>query len=340
MQDHPYEGIPFLSKVGLMLTYQCKLACPHCLVKSTNDGIEEMSLTLAHQWLDQLSAFKKGFTSNISLSGGESFCNLPYLLNIATYAYQLGFVVSVNTNAIWATSKEEALRVLQLCFSIQTITVHTNVQQQKQIPFEHVKNAIWAANKLEKSYQIEIDTDNKDSREYHQLMNHILQIASAEQVNVNYILPMEMMFHQFQNNNNKHSLPPPQAACAKACFPIIYPDGNVIACKGAPTHLPDFHPLFLGNLNRNTLYHIFEKAESNFMLHAIRNWGPKGLVQLIKDSGYSQILPNYYQEDANCNICYKLFANNIICEALKDLIEKEEGMGGQLNWGMDNLKME
>lgn len=324
MSQSKFEEVPFLSNVGLMLTYKCTIACPHCIVKAGPDRKEEMTLKSAYNWLDQLHAYRDGYICGISLTGGEPFYNLPHLIDIANYAHKLGFIVSVVTNAYWATSKEEALQVLKLCSSIQMISVSTDIPHQKQIPFEYVKNAIWAAKKSGKLYNIAVATENEDDPQYLQLMDDLLGITDKEFINTAIILPVGRAEKKSDPSNYKLSSKPAVSACSMASFPIIFPNGKVIACVGPPITLPESNPLYLGSLHYESINDIFERAESNYILHAIRTWGPKALVELIWETGHEQILPSNYIEDATCDVCYKLFSNKIICEAIKDLVEKDE----------------
>ena len=50
MEEVKIEEIPFLSNIGLMLTYKCTIACPHCIVKAGPNRKEEMTLESAFNW--------------------------------------------------------------------------------------------------------------------------------------------------------------------------------------------------------------------------------------------------------------------------------------------------
>jgi organic radical activating enzyme len=324
MQEDKIEEVPFLSNIGLMLTYKCTIACPHCIVKAGPDRKEEMTLESAIKWLDQMRAFRDGFVCGVSLTGGEPFYNLQLMLNIADYAHKLGFIVSVVSNAYWASSKEEALRILKLCSSIQMISVSTDIPHQKSIPFVYVKNAIWAAKKTGKLYNIAVATENEESPDFLNLMDNLLEITDKEYINTAIILPVGRAEKAEINANYNLSSEPPNAACTMASFPVIFPNGNIIACIGPPITLPEHNPLFLGNLHLENITEIFERAESNFILHTIRTFGPKALVDLIKENGYESLLPDNYIDEAICDICFKLFSNKTICDLLEELIKNDE----------------
>ena len=190
MAENQNEEIPFLSNVGLMLTYKCTIACPHCIVKAGPNRKEEMKLESAFHWLNQLRSFRDGFVDSISLTGGEPFYNLSHLKEIADYANKLGLIVSVVTNAYWAATKEEALRILEQCSSIQMISVSADISHQEFIPFENVRNAIWAAKKLGKIYNIAVAAENEDSVEYIKFMDDLLDFTDKEYISTTITLPV------------------------------------------------------------------------------------------------------------------------------------------------------
>jgi MoaA/NifB/PqqE/SkfB family radical SAM enzyme len=324
MPDNQYEEVPFLSNVGLLLTYKCTISCPHCIVKAGPLRTEEMSLEKAFAWLDQLRKYKNGFIFGISLTGGEPFYNLDHLIKIADHANELGFIVSVVSNAYWAQSKEEALSILTQCSSIQMVSISSDIPHQKLLPFENVKNAIWAAKKLGKLYNIAVATERDDDPDYLSLIDRLLDITDKDHINTSFILPVGRAERKIKNGGYILSSEPSAYACSMASFPVIFPDGTVIACIGPPIVLPRFNPLNLGNINKESITEIFDRAESNYILHAIRTFGPKSLVDLIKENGFETLLPEKYIKDATCDVCYKILSDRQICNLLKELIPQNE----------------
>ncbi|MCX6303595.1 MAG: radical SAM protein [Bacteroidetes bacterium] len=323
MEENRMTEVPFLSNVGLMLTYKCTVACPHCIVKAGPNRKEEMLLESAFKWLDQIKSYRNGIVFGLSLTGGEPFYNLPHLISISDHAHEKGFIVSVVSNAYWASSKEEALRILTLCRSIQMISISADFQHQLMIPFANVKNAIWAAKKLGKLYNIAVATENESSPEYLSLMDDLLEITDAEFINTSIIVPVGRAEKGIDHALLKYSPEPAVAACSMASFPVIFPNGNVIACIGPPITLPEFSPMFLGNLYKEKINDIFDRAENNYVLHAIRAFGPRVLVKMLKDHGYDHLVPEKYIDEAICDVCFQLFSKKEICEVIQTLIEND-----------------
>lgn len=192
-----------------------------------------------------------------------------------------------------------------------------------ECPFSHVRNAIWAAKKLGKLYSIAVTTENEDSPDYQHIRDEILEITDEEYVNTAIIMPVGRAAKTSDISSYKLSEEPAVSACSMASFPVIFPNGNVIACIGPPIAMPEFNPLYLGNLNKETIKTIFDKAEQNFILHAIRTFGPKTLVKLLKDNGYQALLPKYYIEEVPCDVCFRLFSDRKTCDIIRELIEND-----------------
>lgn len=331
-EDQLFE-FPFLCNVGLLLTYKCTISCPHCIVQAGPDRSEEMPFASAKNWLNQISAYRNGYVLAVSLTGGEPFYNLDHLLSIANHANSLGLAISVVSNAFWATSKAEALRILNLCSAISMISISTDIPHQNSIPFSNVKNAIWAAKKLDKVYRIAITTENLNSDEYTRLLDQVLEITDMDFVNPTITLPVGRARKFRTSKNYTFSSEPPDKACSMSNFPIIMPNGDVIACIGPPITLPRFNPLFLGNLYEESLSAIFNRAENNHVLHAIRTFGPAELVTLLKENSYNHLLPEQYLSNAICDVCYHLFSNQKTSEVLTELISNNEKFRQKVEYG-------
>jgi len=54
----PNNDIGFLSTVGLMMTYRCQVACPHCVVEAGPHRTEEVDLAEAKDWAEQIAGYR------------------------------------------------------------------------------------------------------------------------------------------------------------------------------------------------------------------------------------------------------------------------------------------
>jgi len=323
MDANPPE-LPFLSNIGFMLTYKCTIACPHCIVEAGPHRKEEMRLDQALAWIEQASSYREGHIKGLALTGGEPFYNLPDLTRLSEYGEALGFTVSVVTNAFWASTRDAALSALSKVPAIQMISVSTDVYHQKSIPFEYIKHAVWAARELGRSYNIAVCTDNEEDQHYRKVVEDLAAIGEADNIRVSITFPVGRAEKHARHFSYRTVPEPTVSACSMASSPVVFPDGRVIACIGPLLTLPPTHPMFLGNLQQEALSDILDRAELNPILHTLRVWGPHKLVALLRQGGFSALLPNEYIDNCICDVCFKLLSDDQIVGALESVLQGHE----------------
>ena len=317
------EGLfemPFLKNAGLLMTYRCQVTCPHCIIEAGPHRHEEVSLEEAYSWTSQIADYRDHYVRVLALTGGEPFFNYAKLKKITDFGNLCGLFISVITNAYWADTKKEAKRILSDLESVDMFSFSTDVHHLKSIPFSRVRNAIKAAQELNIPYTVSICTENKNDPQYQNLISRLYEVTEKESV-VTAITFRAGRAKNLVSPVDGISRVPPKAACSAGSSPIILPDGRVLACIGPIIDLEEPHPLDLGNCKENSLGDIFDNAELNPILHAIRIWGPRKLISIINEAGLGQYLPKTYFKDSICNACYSLLSNRHIVDFLDELSE-------------------
>ena len=321
--DELFE-MPFLRNIGLVVTYKCQVACPHCIIEAGPHRKEEMSLDDSLNWIQQIGIYRNGYIKVLSLTGGEPFYDLEKLERLVILGKENDLIVSVVTNAFWASTLKEAIKILQKLSAIKMIAISADAYHQSTIPFERVKNAIFAAKECDIPYNLHVCTDNESNEEYKEILNKLLELTDIDTINTAVTFPAGRALKRIGLMKYHTTEDPPISACSAGSSPIIFPDGRVIACIGPVIDLPSSHPLVLGNLRENSLQEILDRAELNSILHAIRIWGPRKLISIIKETGLSSYLPERYIKDSVCNACYHLMSSEKIVEFLSQLAENSE----------------
>lgn len=320
--DHLLE-MPFLRNIGLLLTYQCQVACPHCIIQAGPHRTEAMPLADALAWIEQISVYRGGYIKVLSLTGGEPFFNLSILRQIADAGAAGGLIVSAVTNAFWATSLARAVTVLREQPAIRMLAISADVYHQKFIPFERVRNAVLAAQACELPYNVHVCTTNEADPGYRDILHQLHKITEPDTINTAVTFPAGRALEQLGLDGYATTTDPPISACTAGSSPIIFPDGKVIACIGSVIDLKSDHPLVLGNLHDEPLADILDRAETNPILHTIRVWGPRRLIALARQAGLAEHLPDHYLKDSVCYACYHLMASPEIVAFLRDLAVDE-----------------
>jgi MoaA/NifB/PqqE/SkfB family radical SAM enzyme len=294
------------------------MRCPHCIVEAGPHRKEEMTLEDAINWILEAKKYKNGYIVGLALTGGEPFQNLDKLTRISDLADEVGFTVSAVTNSFWASSKEKANKIIQKVPAVRALGFSTDEYHQKAVPIEYVENAIWAAKMNLRLYNIGVCTDNREDLEFKKTIKLLREMGEEDNTRVAFTFPVGR--GQTCDLSHKTSSEPSAGGCSMAGSPIIFPNGKVIACIGPVITLPPGHPLFLGDLKKESLNDILERAEMNPILHIIRIWGPKRLFLLLKEQHYDNLLPTNYVEESICDCCYKLLSDKKIVDVLEDVI--------------------
>ena len=322
MDESPLE-MPFLRNIGFVLTYQCQVACPHCIIKAGPHRTEKMERSDAISWIDQVAGYRDGYIKVLSLTGGEPFFDISLLREVSCYAGEKGLIVSVVTNAFWASSFDDAVAMLRSLPAIEMLAISTDVYHQENIPFERVKNAILAARELNIPYNIAVCTENEDDPGYRRILDDLARVTEPETIATAITFPAGRALEEIAELRYRFTEAPPISACGAGSSPIVFPSGRVLACIGPVIELANDHPLLLGNLREDDLEGIMNKAECNCILHAIRIWGPKKLIAMVSEAGLGRHLPEKYVEGSMCQACYSLMRNEHITDFLFRLMDDE-----------------
>jgi organic radical activating enzyme len=317
--DNRLLEMPFLRNVGLIVTYKCQVACPHCIIEAGPHRKEEMRLEDALEWIQQVAAYRDGYVQVLSLTGGEPFYNLELLKDVSCFAQSCGLLVSAVTNAYWAPTRQEADRLLAELDAIKMLSISTDVYHQENIPFEWVKNAIEATQARGLPYTVAVCTENDQDAAYLEILDRLYEITPRATVLPAVTFPAGRALKRAGEARYQMTPEPPPSACPAGSSPIVFPDGRVIACIGSVIDLSTPHPLVLGNLRESPLYEILDRAETNAILHAVRVWGPQYLIARVQEAGLGNRLPTAYIRGSICNACYSLMADAEIVAYLDQL---------------------
>ena len=315
--------MPYLRNIGIVVTYKCQVACPHCIIEAGPHRKEEIQLNDAFNWIKQIANYRKGYIKVLSLTGGEPFYDIKKLSALSSFGESNGLIVSAVTNAFWAVSPKKAVETLKNLPAIKMMAISADAYHQKDIPFERVKNAVNAAKKLDVPFQIGVCTENQDDKDYKEIIKKLEQITEPDTIKTAITFPVGRAL-KIINPNYVRSTEPPVSACSAGSSPIIFPNGNIIGCIGPVIDIKSGHPLLLGNLRLDSLEEILDESETNPIYHAIRIWGPKKLITLAQEAGLTKYLPKEYINNSICHACYSLMSNKKINLFLQSLAHDPE----------------
>ena len=100
-----------VTKLHILLTYNCSLKCKHCYVYSDQKAPGKISLSQISRFLND--GRKMDGIEWVYFGGGEPFTQYPLLLKAIQRARKLDYRVGVETNGYFARTDEAALRLLR-----------------------------------------------------------------------------------------------------------------------------------------------------------------------------------------------------------------------------------
>jgi organic radical activating enzyme len=315
---------PFLRNVGLLLTYHCQASCAHCILRAGPDRHEEVRLEDARDWIRQIASYRNRYVYVLSLTGGEPFSNLKLLRATMEFAAESKLYVSVVTNGFWATKRDKATQLLRSLPEICFLSISTDLYHQKFVPFENVRNAIWAARECGIPFYVTVITDNKADTGYQRVNSELLKLTGPENIRTGITFPVGRAAEIKADLRFSLTNEPCQDACQAASSPCIFPDGRVYGCIGPLFELQEEQPLFLGSLRESSVAEIFDRSETNVILHALRLWGPARFLSWLREAGLGEHVPTVFVSGSVCQACHSVLSDPTVRQWLHRLEQDAE----------------
>ncbi|SER03008.1 radical SAM protein [Actinokineospora terrae] len=105
MAEAIWDRFAARDRVAINFTLTCNLACAHCIVESSPQRTERLTVDEVRAALD--AAARNG-KKHITFSGGEVFLYPKPMCEVIAYGRSLGLVVDVESNAFWARDERTA----------------------------------------------------------------------------------------------------------------------------------------------------------------------------------------------------------------------------------------
>lgn len=318
------KEIPFLMNIGFFITYKCQISCPHCIVNAGPDRKEVMRTEDILNWIDQTADYALGKIKVVSFTGGEPFYDIAAFRRMTGYAASRGLVPTAVTNAFWAHSEQKALEVLKSLPVLKFLSISTDEHHLSCIPLERIKNAVKACEQLEVVYSLTISTENVNSETHLRLLEELHNFTNTSRINTVITFPVGRAESNVNPASYQRTHAIPDSACGDAHTPVIFPDGNIYACIGPVITIKHDNPLMLGNLKCASLAEILDGAQRNTILHIIRTWGPKYLLEMIRDRGYKVRADREYINGSTCDLCHTLMNDRGLIHAMHEIRNDRE----------------
>lgn len=284
----------------------------------------------AIDWIKQVANYRCGVVKAIAITGGEPFCEFETTQAIASRARQLGLLVTVVTNAFWAESRQRAVEMIRAVHGICAIAFSYDAYHEEFVRIERLEHAVMAAVELGIPYQIPVCTESTTSEEYVEVVERIKRFADAQKIRT--VLTYSAGRASAGVAPSADAAEPCDSACSVAAAPMIFPNGRVMGCIGPLANLQYHHPLELGNLREERVQSILDRAETNAILHALRVWGPRKILEESTTAGETLWLPTRFVKGSVCDACLKTVGNRK-AQGFLSAISSHPSFRREVAWG-------
>ncbi len=304
LQEIMHLRYGFYKTVLFFMTRNCPLQCSHCAVEAGPDFHETVPVSRLNQWFQGMK--KTGSVELVAISGGEPFARPAVLSEMLKEARDCGFITVVVTSGFWATSVDNARKVLRSLPPISALEISADQFHEEWVPTERIRNAAISA--LEEGSAVIIGTADYDGS-YKERVSAILGDSLLKQIEflenevhpVGRALKNRLVPREFSDDL-------PEGACGTLCAPVVRYDGNVLACCQNEIIYQDDHALWLGNLNLENFQDIYARVDNHYLIQALRTIGPKGIVELAKEYHWDW-KPRRYIKNNICDLCKDIISS-------------------------------
>lgn len=287
-----HNSFPLAPRVlNISLTERCTAACAMCVTEShpgrTGTDVTEPDLLA---WLE--SARSIPGPAAVCAVGGEPFLMPGALELLVRWARGRGWQASVVTNCFWATSLDEAERVLGRlrAAGLTRITVSTDGFHARFVPLERVDHAVAAAGRV--GLQANLNCVAAGGFGLRWLRRRLHSFSVLDQVEEFPCLPVGRGRALTALEREV-----PHGRCGLIVSTLsIRPQGHVYACCGVGGFTA---PLYLGHAS-TPLMDLIERALADPLVLALAIHGPRFIAEL---AGVSAVGVD------GCHLCYRLLSD-------------------------------
>jgi hypothetical protein len=313
-------GLRF-SAFALMTTDKCNARCAHCYGDYGPRGKSRFPMAEAFRLIDQ-AALIECIDRNFVAAGGEAFLFYDDLLVLVRHAAAAGFKPSITTNGFWGKpydrrakawiKKLKAAGLVKLEVSIDSF-------HQKHIPIEAPRNVIRAAREcgletIMLRCEVTEHTTLRDSLQSLSIDDLVYTVLVSSPV-----VPMGRATQEIPADEVFLESAHPRGCCEDALTLTVTVQGDVYPCCAGSELCP---PLLLGNIAREPLAAIVNRAHSNIVLRTLVSTGPARLSALIEDSNLNDLLLPAYTNA--CHLCYHIFSHPQLAAQVASKIEARQ----------------
>ncbi|SJN59096.1 molybdenum cofactor biosynthesis protein A [Vibrio ruber DSM 16370] len=320
-----------INQLTILTTNRCTASCEHCLMNSSRQRREKLSLATICDTVDQLLSASRDF-GQVIFAGGEPTLLRSELLDAIAYCHVKGLKTRIVTNASWASSRQTAEQMIESLREAGLAEINYSVDDYHLpfVPFERVANA-WRASK-NKGFESVVIANCYGPRstithEYicAQLGEDIATFWDDNGMPASLTNPAPDGTRYLLSNAHLQRLgrgadipdtqvvfPKHQASLNIACpwavrSAALSAQGHLVACCGTEAHGHEF--LDFGAVNDTNVAELLERGDRQLVVRALRKFGPYFLMQFVREFSDETLFHPKTRYSSVCEICENVLKN-------------------------------
>lgn len=316
-----------LNEVVFSYTDKCNIQCDHCIVDSGPARTEKMDYEKAQAVIRD--AGEMGTIKRITFTGGESLLFINEIGPLMSLTRSLGMNTALVSNGSWATSPEQAQKMLAKLeeHGLNELVISVSQWHSKFVPMERLDSI--ANGVKETSIRLtfylcrlsdEDEVANSLVKKYTQLGVHI-----EEQ----YVVPYGRAAEKIENQSamrfeSINEMEPRR--CYNVLGPMVVPEGDVyFCCSGDFYRNKKYSAHRHGNINEESFKSIAEKRNVR-LVELIHFWGPKGIYEMAKDDLHKAGFVPQEKYFGDCGLCQQIHGDERWVKAVLQSSSKPENI--------------
>ena len=280
-----------MRKVAFGYSTRCNIRCGHCVAAGEVPRSEKMEFDQACRTIEAMAAAD---VKGISFTAGEPLLYLNDIAALTALCNRYNIYSRVVTNSYWATTPEEADRVVTTLKDngLRQLRLSYSRWHQENIPKENVLHAAKSCERNKMDYFVSFVSDfSKEDDPFEDYLRG----------NDIRFFPEPLIYSGRAKEMSRAPLQTDYQENRCAMNPFIAPNQDMFACCDAGSHFKNTDFFHLGNLQESEVDTLLQECEKNVLYNHIRNVGISGLALF---AGYSVRDIVQYRK---CELCEKLF---------------------------------
>lgn len=298
----------------LLFTLKCPLECKHCIVDSNPRRSEGLAPDSVIRLIDEAAA---AGIKTIGFTGGDPFVRRADLQRFVARVTKHEMQTVIVTSAFWASSEDQAVRILELFRGIYMLGISTDSYHQQFTSACKIRNAIRAAKRLNVP-RIELQVTYLSPESIQPILDELGEDTVGITVRKQKVWPVGQAAALLSGHEAALvAIDDLDFACPMGA-PVVTPDGKLKGCCSALLNLGESNPIIIGDVLVDGLAVTLDKAQKHPHYVFLKEFGLRPLVEIVRRSSLSGKLKPAYSDV--CHLCHDLHVDPHVRHLLVDTI--------------------